>query len=128
MSKIPPNLKYTPTHEWVRDDGDGSITVGITDHAQEQLGDIVFVELPALSKALNKGDEFAVIESVKAAADVYSPIAGEIANTNAALNSTPELINKDPYGEGWLCKIRLQDAKGLSQLLSADDYAKQIEN
>jgi glycine cleavage system H protein len=128
MSKIPPNLKYTATHEWVRDDGDGNITVGITDHAQEQLGDIVFVELPTLSKKLSKGDEFAVIESVKAAADVYSPTAGEIAGTNAALNSTPELINKDPYGEGWLCKIRLQDTQGLSQLLSADDYAKQIEN
>jgi glycine cleavage system H protein len=125
---IPANLKYTTSHEWVRDEGDDTVTVGITDHAQELLGDIVFVELPEQNKALKTGEGCAVVESVKAAADVYCPVAGEVIAVNAALTQTPELVNTDPYGEGWLCRIRIQNKADLTGLMSAEDYNRNIEN
>jgi glycine cleavage system H protein len=105
MSNVPANLKYTESHEWVRAEADGSITVGITDHAQAQLGDLVYVELPAPGKTLAAGAACAVVESVKAAADVYAPLAGTVLAVNEALTGAPELVNQDPYGAGWLLRI-----------------------
>ncbi|ANX04842.1 glycine cleavage system protein GcvH [Immundisolibacter cernigliae] len=105
MSQVPDTLRYTQTHEWLRQEADGSITVGITDHAQAQLGDLVYVELPAVGKALTAGDACAVVESVKAAADVYAPLTGTVLAFNDALASAPELVNQDPYGEGWLLRV-----------------------
>ena len=105
MSQVPDTLRYTPTHEWLRQEADGSITVGITDHAQAQLGDLVYVELPAVGKALTAGDACAVVESVKAAADVYAPLTGTVLACNDALASAPELVNQDPYGAGWLLRV-----------------------
>lgn len=128
MSNLPADLKYTATHEWVRINGDGTATVGITDHAQEQLGDMVFVELPALGRVLAAAEECAVVESVKAASDIYSPLAGEIVAINEALADTPELINQDPYGEGWLFRLRidgsldgLMDAAAYTEAAAADE-------
>ena len=120
MSHIPADLKYTKTHEWVRLNPDGSVTVGITDHAQEQLGDMVFVELPELERVVTAGEECAVVESVKAASDVYSPLAGEVVAVNEALTEKPELVNQDPYGEGWL--FQLQPGEALDGLLDAAAY------
>ena len=105
MSQVPDTLCYTQTHEWLRQEADGSITVGITDHAQAQLGDLVYVELPAAGKALTAGDACAVVESVKAAADVYAPLTGTVLACNDALASAPEHVNQDPYGEGWLLRV-----------------------
>lgn len=105
MSQVPDTLRYTQTHEWLRQEADGSVTVGITDHAQAQLGDLVYVELPAIGKALAAGDACAVVESVKAAADVYAPLAGTVLAVNEALNGAPELVNQDPYGAGWLMRV-----------------------
>lgn len=124
MSNVPADLKYTKSHEWVRDNGDGTVTVGITDHAQEQLGDLVFVDLPEVGRALNAGEECVVIESVKAAADVYSPVNGAVAEVNAGLEESPELINGDAYGDGWIFK--LSGAGGLDGLMSAEDYSAQL--
>ncbi|MEZ5581749.1 MAG: glycine cleavage system protein GcvH [Candidatus Competibacteraceae bacterium] len=115
MSTIPPALKYTTSHEWVQPNDDGTITVGVTDHAQAQLGDMVFVELPEVGRKVSAAEECAVVESVKAASDVYSPAAGEIVAVNDALTDAPELINQDPYGEGWLFRVATDDA--LDQLL-----------
>lgn len=123
---IPPELKYTATHEWIRDEGNNMVTVGITDHAQELLGDVVFVELPKLEKNVNVGDECCVVESVKAAADVYCPMQGEITEINQQLTTQPELINKDPYGNGWLYKLKIHNAKQLSELLTAEKYTKEV--
>ncbi len=128
MSNVPADLKYTKSHEWVRDNGDGTVTVGITDHAQSQLGDLVFVELPETGGQLAAGAECVVIESVKAAADVYSPIAGEVTEVNSALEASPELINSEPYGEGWIFKLGGVDAAALQGLLSAADYGAQIDS
>lgn len=122
MSQIPAELKYLESHEWLRDEGDGIFTVGITDHAQEMLGDLVFVELPEVGESFATGDECAVVESVKAASDVYSPITGEIIEVNEALGDTPELINGEPYGEGWLFKIQATELSELDELLSAEKY------
>ena len=108
MSSTPIELKYATSHEWVRLEGDIAI-VGITDHAQEALGDLVFVELPDLGDTVNAGDEAGVVESVKAASDIYAPVSGEVIELNPALEDTPELINTDPYGEGWMYKIRVSD-------------------
>ena len=121
MSQIPADLKYTETHEWARLNPDGSVTVGITDHAQTQLGDMVFVELPEPGRTVTAGEECAVVESVKAASDVYSPLAGEVTAVNEALTDQPELVNQDPYGEGWL--FQLQPGEALDGLLDAADYA-----
>ncbi|MES2998959.1 MAG: glycine cleavage system protein GcvH [Pseudomonadota bacterium] len=126
MKNIPKTLKYTRTHEWLRLEGDNTAYVGITDHAQALLGDIVFVELPALEKKIKKGEEICVLESVKAAADVYSPLSGDIIETNPALRESPELINSDSYGEGWLFRIKFSDVKELENLLTAESYQQQL--
>lgn len=126
MSSIPPNLKYLDSHEWVRVESDGSVTVGISDHAQSALGDLVYVEVPEAGKSLAKGAAAAVVESVKAASDVYSPLSGEVLASNAALTGAPELVNSDPYGEGWLFKLKPSNAGELSQLLDASAYEKVV--
>ena len=120
MSNVPANLKYAASHEWMLLNADGTVTVGITDHAQEALGDIVFAEAPEAGKALTKGQEAAVVESVKAASDVYSPLDGAIVEVNEALADKPELINEDPYGEGWI--FRLKTTAALEGLLDAKAY------
>jgi len=122
MSNIPTDLRYTNSHEWVRDNGDGTVTVGITDHAQEQLGDLVFVETPEIGNNVEAGDACAVVESVKAASDIYAPLSGEIIETNAALTDEPELVNSDAFGEGWIYQIRMEDEDALTQLLDAEAY------
>ncbi|CAO1663978.1 MULTISPECIES: glycine cleavage system protein GcvH [Salinicola] len=126
MSEIPNNLLYTDSHEWVLDNGDGTVTVGITDHAQEALGDVVFVELPEAGRELDAGDEFGVIESVKAASDLYSPLAGEIVEVNEALEDSPETVNDSPYGEGWILKLQLADQGDLESLMSAEAYSELV--
>lgn len=130
MSNLPADLKYTKDHEWIRDEGDGIVSVGITDHAQELLGDLVFVELPEVGAALEGGSEdgVAVVESVKAASDVYSPVTGEVTEANEALDDTPETINDDPYGDGWIFKAKLSDISELDGLMSADAYAELLES
>lgn len=122
MSSIPANLRYADSHEWVLDNGDGTVTIGISDHAQQALGDVVFVELPEVGRTLAVGDEVGVIESVKAASDLYAPVAGEILAINEALEDAPETVNESPYEEGWLMKVRLDDASALDDLLDADAY------
>ncbi|MFC1602084.1 glycine cleavage system protein GcvH [Pseudomonadota bacterium] len=122
MSEVPNELKYCSSHEWVSSVDDGVVTIGITDHAQDQLGDLVFVELPETGQALELKGECAVVESVKAASDVYSPVSGEVAEINEALMDSPELVNEDPYGDGWLFKVRLADETELDNLLDADGY------
>jgi glycine cleavage system H protein len=125
MSNLPQELKYSKSHEWVRVEDDGTVTIGITDHAQGLLGDMVFVELPESDRELGVEEECAVVESVKAASDVYSPVAGSVAEVNSAVEDSPELVNQDPYGEGWLFKLK--DVSGLDDLLDADGYAATIE-
>ena len=127
MSSIPANLRYTESHEWVQDNGDGTVTIGITDHAQEALGDVVFVELPEAGRSLDKGDEFGVIESVKAASDLYAPLAGEVVEINESLEDAPETVNESPYGDGWIVKLKLGDKAGLDDLLDADAYTRHAE-
>ena len=123
MSSIPANLKYLDSHEWARVESDGTITIGISDHAQGALGDLVFVEVPEVGRALTKGGAAAVVESVKAASDVYSPVSGEvIANNSEALSATPELVNSDPYGAGWMVRVRVADTGQLEDLLAPDAY------
>jgi len=122
MSKIPSDLRYTKTHEWVRSLPGGVIELGITDHAQGELGELVFVEVPDKGRRVGAGEAYAVVESVKAASDVYSPIAGEVTEVNTALAATPELINQDPFGAGWIARLKPNDAAAVTQLLSAADY------
>jgi glycine cleavage system H protein len=122
---IPQDLHYTESHEWIRKEADGTITVGITDHAQEALGDIVFLELPEVGKAVNAGDACAVVESVKAASDIYAPLSGEVIANNDEAVSAPESVNSDAYNS-WLFKIKPADISKLDALLSADAYAKTI--
>lgn len=122
MSSTPNDLQYTKEHEWVRDDGDGTVTIGITDHAQDALGDLVFVELPEVGREVSRGDASAVVESVKAASDIYSPVGGEVTEVNEALDDAPETINEDPYGEGWIFKLKVRDAGQVDGLLDASDY------
>ncbi|HET7394860.1 MAG TPA: glycine cleavage system protein GcvH [Gammaproteobacteria bacterium] len=126
MSKIPADLKYTKSHEWVKTNADGSVTIGITDHAQEALGDIVFLELPEAGRKLAEGETCAVVESVKAASDIYAPLAGEVLAANSALTDAPEQVNSDAYN-AWLFKLKPADAGALRKLLSADEYAKVSE-
>lgn len=121
MSNIPENLKYTKEHEWVSVAGDIA-TVGITDHAQEALGDLVYVELPQIGRSVKKSEEFVVVESCKAASDVYAPISGEVIEVNEVLNNTPETINGSPYENGWLVKLKITDAAELGNLLDAAGY------
>jgi glycine cleavage system H protein len=126
MANIPADLKYLDSHEWARVESDGTVTIGISDHAQGALGDLVFVEVPELGKSLSKGGAAAVVESVKAASDVYSPVSGEVVAANDALGSSPELVNSDPYGAGWLFKIKPSNTAELQQLLDAKAYEKVV--
>ena len=127
MSNIPAELKYATTHEWVRNEGDGIVTVGITEHAQDLLGDMVFVELPEVGETVDAGDDVAVAESVKAASDSYAPVTGEIVEVNEALEDSPELVNSDPYGDGWMFKVKLSDTSELDALLDAEGYQNVID-
>jgi glycine cleavage system H protein len=122
MSKIPGDLRYTKSHEWVKVEADGTLTVGITDHAQELMGDMVYVDLPEAGRKLDAGKECAVVESVKAASDVYAPVAGEVTLSNAALADAPETVNKDPHGEGWIFKMKPANAADVQKLLDAKAY------
>ena len=128
MSDQPQDLKYTESHEWVRDEGDGVVAIGISDHAQELLGDLVFVELPEVGAALAAGDECAVVESVKAASDIYSPVSGEVTEVNEALVDAPETINDDPYVNGWIYKLKVADAAELDNLMDAAAYTAHAES
>ena len=128
MSNIPDKLRYATTHEWVRDEGNGIFTVGITEHAQDLLGDMVFLDLPDVGDAVITGDECAVAESVKAASDVYSPITGEVLEVNPELEDSPELVNSDPYGDGWLFKIKAEDPEEAQGLFDAEAYEGNIED
>jgi glycine cleavage system H protein len=125
MSNTPAELRYTKSHEWVRTESDGTVTVGITDHAQELLGDLVFVETPEVGASLEAGGACAVVESVKAASDVYAPVGGEVVAVNEQLADSPELVNSDPYGEGWL--FRVKPAGGLDGLMAADAYQAMVD-
>jgi len=127
MSNIPSDLKYASSHEWVRNEGDGTVTVGISEHAQGLLGDMVFVDLPDVGDEFAAGDDCAVAESVKAASDIYAPVAGEIVAINEELEDAPEKVNADPYGDGWMFRIKLEDASELDELLDAEGYASSID-
>jgi glycine cleavage system H protein len=124
MSNVPQELSYTKTHEWVRREEDGTVTMGITDHAQELLGDLVYVELPEAGRSVEAEKELAVVESVKAAADVYSPVSGEVTAVNEALSDNPELINQDPYGEGWIARLRPGQPEAVAHQLDAAAYTE----
>lgn len=126
MSDIPANLKYTRSHEWVEVLNDGTVKVGITDHAQELLGDMVFVETPEVGAAVAVGEECAVVESVKAASDVYSPVTGEVVAVNEELADSPDLVNHHPYGDGWLMQIKLTEEGELDELLDAEAYGEVV--
>ena len=126
MSQIPAELKYVASHEWIRNEGNGVVTVGITDHAQELLGDVVYVELPEVGSNLAEGDGAGVVESVKAASDVYSPLAGEVLEINQALVDAPETANSDPYGAAWFFKLKLNNPADLDTLLDAQAYAAEV--
>ena len=122
MSNIPENLKYTKDHEWIRHESEGTFLVGITDHAQDSLGDVTFVELPAIGDSFEEGATFGVVESVKAASDLYFPLSGEIAEVNDILVDSPEKVNEDPYGDGWMVRIRPADSSESGGLLSPEQY------
>jgi glycine cleavage system H protein len=126
MSNVPQELRYTKSHEWVKREDDGTLTVGITDHAQHLLGDLVFVEVPDEGSDFADGDDCAVIESVKAASDVYMPVAGEVIAGNEALAETPEVINQDPYGDGWIFKFKPADDGAYDGLMDADAYIEMV--
>ena len=128
MSEIPSELLYRESHEWVRIDEDGTATIGISDHAQAQLGDMVFIELPEPGMSYEQGDACAVVESVKAASDVYAPLTGEVIESNSALEDSPELVNTDPYGDGWLFRMQLANPSELDGLLTPEAYAEQAES
>ena len=127
MSDIPGDLKFLSSHEWVRVEPDGSVTIGISDHAQDLLGDIVFVELPDIGQSIDAETDAAIVESVKAASDIYAPVTGEIVEINEELEDAPELVNSDAYGSGWLFKIKVEDAGELESLLDAQGYASSID-
>ena len=128
MSKTSPaDRLYSKDHEWIKDNGDGTAMIGITDYAQEMLTDIVFVELPAVGKKVAQGEPVAVVESVKSVSDVYAPVSGEVIAVNQALEETPELINRDAFGEGWIAKLKLENPNEMTSLLSAADYDRLIQ-
>lgn len=126
MSTIPSELKYTKEHEWVRDNGDGTATVGITDFAQGELGDIVFVDISTLNEDVDQDASFGTIEAVKTVSELYMPVSGTIVEVNEALENDPELVNNDPYGEGWLVKVKMSDTAQLGGLLDSDSYGQII--
>ncbi|MCZ6912170.1 MAG: glycine cleavage system protein GcvH [Proteobacteria bacterium] len=128
MSNVPANLKYSSDHEWVRVQDDGSVVIGITDHAQGALGDLVFVESPEAGSVFASGDAFGVVESVKAASDVLSPFSGEVLEANSVLDDTPELVNTDPYGDGWLIRMQPSDPTELDRLMDAAAYEQFLED
>ncbi|MBU9812824.1 glycine cleavage system protein GcvH [Rahnella sp. SL6] len=128
MSNVPADLKYASSHEWIRSEGNGIYTVGITEHAQELLGDMVFVDLPEVGREVAAGEDCAVAESVKAASDIYSPISGEIIAVNAELEGSPELVNSEPYDTGFLFQIKASDESELANLLDAQAYSASIED
>ncbi|MBN8802714.1 MAG: glycine cleavage system protein H [Lysobacteraceae bacterium SCN 69-123] len=128
MSEIPGDLKFLKSHEWARVEGNGRVTVGISDHAQGLLGDLVYVELPAVGDTVQAGNAAAVVESVKAASDVYSPVSGTVIEVNEALADKPETINEDAYGEGWLFVVEMSEPEQVNELLGPDDYAELLEN
>jgi len=128
MSEIPGDLKFLKSHEWARVEGNGCVTVGISDHAQGLLGDLVYVELPVVGDAVQVGHSAAVVESVKAASDVYSPVSGTVVEVNSALSDKPETINEDAYGDGWLFVVEIDDKEQLNDLLDPDDYAELLED
>ena len=127
MSDIPGDLKFLKSHEWARLDGNGQVTVGISDHAQGLLGDLVYVELPNVGDTIEAGTACAVVESVKAASDVYAPVSGTVVEVNSALADKPETINEDAYGDGWLFVLAINDTEQLNELLAPDDYAELLE-
>lgn len=128
MSEIPGDLKFQKSHEWARVEDNGQVRVGISDHAQGLLGDLVYVELPKVGDAVEAGASCAVVESVKAASDIYAPVSGKVVAVNEALSDKPETINEDAYGEGWLFQLEIEDAEQLNELLEPDDYAGQLED
>ena len=126
MSNIPSDLRYTKSHEWVRAAQDGAVEIGITEHAQSALGDLVFVEVPEVGRVVNAGEASAVVESVKAASDVYSPVSGKVIASNGALATQPELLNQDPYGAGWMFRVQTTSPVDDAALMSAADYANYL--
>ena len=128
MSQTPSELKYASSHEWARLEEDGTITIGISHHAQDALGDVVFVELPDVGSALAAGDEAGVVESVKAASDIYAPVGGEVIAINEKLEDEPETVNADPYNDGWFFKLQPSDTSELEAMLSAEDYQQQCDD
>ncbi len=127
MSDLPSELKYASSHEWARLESDGTVVVGITDHAQEALGDIVYIELPEMGAAVDAGAEVAVVESVKAASDIYSPITGEVVEINPALEDEPETVNSSPYADGWLFRVKVAGTDELEEMLDADGYQAAVD-
>ncbi len=127
MSEIRTELKYLPSHEWARVEEDGTVTIGISDHAQSSLGDVVFVEVPAVGSQVTMGEEAAVVESVKAASDIYSPVSGEVIEVNSELEDAPEIVNSSPYDEGWFFKVRPADLTELDNALDSDGYQNTVE-
>ena len=128
MSEIPGDLKFLKSHEWARVEGDGKVTIGISDHAQGLLGDLVYVELPNVGDSIEAGTACAVVESVKAASDVYAPVGGKVVEVNTALADKPETINEDAYGEGWIFVMEIEEPDQLNDLLAPDDYAELLED
>ncbi len=128
MSEIPSDLRFRDSHEWVRVEDGGTVVVGISDHAQGELGDMVFVELPEPGMSYERGEACAVIESVKAASDIYAPLSGEVVKANGELEGSPELVNSDPYGEGWLFRMIPSDTSQIDGLMDAESYAAQLED
>ena len=128
MSEAPSELKYSKSHEWVRVNEDGTVTVGITDHAQELLGDLVYVEVPEQGSELDAEQACAVVESVKAASDVYAPIAGSVVEVNESLADNPEAVNRDAYGDGWIMKLKPADSNAVSELMDAGEYQELIDS
>ena len=127
MSDLPVELKYARSHEWARLDSDGTVLIGITDHAQEALGDVVYVELPEIGTEIDAGAEIAVVESVKAASDIYSPVSGEVVEVNQVLEDEPEAVNRSPYADGWLFRIKLSNPDELNDMMDVDSYLMAIE-
>ncbi|MDQ7049876.1 MAG: glycine cleavage system protein GcvH [Enterobacterales bacterium] len=128
MSNVPSDLKYISSHEWIREEDDGSVTIGITDHAQELLGDVVFIELPDIDSEVALEDEIAVVESVKAASDIYAPLSGTIIAVNEDLVDTPEIVNSSPYDDGWMFKMQPSEPSELEGLLDAESYQNEIDD
>ena len=128
MSNIPSELRYAASHEWIRPEGDGIYTIGISDHAQGLLGDVVYVELPEVGSTVTAYEEAGVVESVKAASDIFSPISGEVVEINEDLEDTPELVNSDVYGDGWLYRVEASDTTEIDELLDAESYAESLED